>query len=98
MPNSSGTFLSANEDPTGTLAEVEKKIARATMIPRNHGEVLHNICNCILHFVFQLFLGQGIYISWNLHVLLSLLYSFFLSNFFFLLMRTSTLMDKPTDS
>jgi prolyl 4-hydroxylase len=35
---SSGTFLSANEDPTGTLAEVEKKIARATMIPRNHGE------------------------------------------------------------
>lgn len=40
MPNSSGTFLSASEDPTGTLAEVEKKIARATMIPRKHGEVL----------------------------------------------------------
>ncbi|KAF0888393.1 hypothetical protein E2562_014211 [Oryza meyeriana var. granulata] len=35
---SSGTFLSADEDPTGTLAEVEKKIAKATMIPRNHGE------------------------------------------------------------
>ncbi|KAL5209238.1 hypothetical protein ABZP36_004861 [Zizania latifolia] len=35
---SSGTFLSANEDPTGTLAEVEKKIAKATMIPRYHGE------------------------------------------------------------
>nr|CAB3493126.1 unnamed protein product [Digitaria exilis] len=34
----SGTFLSASEDPTGTLAEVEKKIARATMIPRKHGE------------------------------------------------------------
>nr|ACG37571.1 prolyl 4-hydroxylase [Zea mays]AEP37744.1 prolyl 4-hydroxylase 3 [Zea mays] len=35
---SSGTFLSANEDPTETLAEIEKKIARATMLPRNHGE------------------------------------------------------------
>lgn len=51
MPNSSGTFLSANEDPTRTLAEIEKKIARATMIPRNHGEVLHDICNCIPYFV-----------------------------------------------
>ncbi|XP_062212485.1 probable prolyl 4-hydroxylase 9 [Phragmites australis] len=38
---SSGTFLSANEDPSGTLAEVEKKIARATMIPRNHGELFN---------------------------------------------------------
>jgi hypothetical protein len=53
LPNSSGTFLSANEDPTGTLAEVEKKIARATMIPRKHGEVLHNICICMPHVVFQ---------------------------------------------
>jgi len=51
MPYSSGTFLSANEDPTRTLAEIEKKIARATMIPRNHGEVLHSICNCIPYFV-----------------------------------------------
>jgi len=51
MPNSSGTFLSANEDPTRTLAEIEKKIARATMLPRNHGEVLHNICTCIPYFV-----------------------------------------------
>jgi prolyl 4-hydroxylase len=40
MLNSSGTFLGANEDPTGTLVEVEKKVERATMIPRNHGEVL----------------------------------------------------------
>ncbi|GJM96710.1 hypothetical protein PR202_ga13572 [Eleusine coracana subsp. coracana] len=38
---SSGTFLTANEDPSGTLAEVEKKIARATMIPRNHGEAFN---------------------------------------------------------
>ncbi|TVU44888.1 hypothetical protein EJB05_04351 [Eragrostis curvula] len=35
---SSGTFLSAREDPSGTLAEVENKIARATMVPRSHGE------------------------------------------------------------
>ena len=82
MPNSSGTFLSANEDPTGTLAEVEKKIARATMIPRNHGEVLNNICSCLPHFVFQLFLGRRTYISKNLHVPLSFYTSFFLSNFF----------------
>jgi hypothetical protein len=53
MLNSSGTFLSANEDLTGTLAEVEKKIARATMIPRNHGEVLlHQACYCILYWIF----------------------------------------------
>jgi len=77
MPNSSGTFLSANEDPTGTLAEVEKKIARATMIPRNHGEVLNNICSCLPHFVFQLFLGRRTYISKNLHVPLSFYTSFF---------------------
>jgi hypothetical protein len=40
LPNSSGTFLSADEDPTGALAEVEKKIAKATTIPRSNGEVL----------------------------------------------------------
>jgi hypothetical protein len=51
MPNSSGTFLGANEDSTRTLAEIEKKIARATVLPRNHGEVLHNICNYIPYFV-----------------------------------------------
>ncbi|KAM3260449.1 hypothetical protein ACQJBY_051608 [Aegilops geniculata] len=36
---SSGTFLSAEEDPTGALAEIETKIAKATMMPRSHGEV-----------------------------------------------------------
>ncbi|GMP38501.1 hypothetical protein CsSME_00009721 [Camellia sinensis var. sinensis] len=36
---SSGTFISASEDRTGVLAAVEQKIARATMIPRSHGEV-----------------------------------------------------------
>lgn len=35
---SSGTFMGASEDPTGTLKFVEEKIARATMIPRDHGE------------------------------------------------------------
>lgn len=32
-------FVSASEDKTGTLAVIEEKIARATMIPRSHGEV-----------------------------------------------------------
>lgn len=36
---SSGTFMSASEDKTGTLDIIEGKIARATMIPRTHGEV-----------------------------------------------------------
>ncbi|CAH8274418.1 unnamed protein product [Arabidopsis lyrata] len=35
---SSGTFISASEDSTGALDFVERKIARATMIPRSHGE------------------------------------------------------------
>lgn len=38
--NSSGVFLSAEEDKTGILDVIEGKIARATMLPRNHGEVL----------------------------------------------------------
>lgn len=41
---SSGTFISASEDPTGVLGHIERKIARATMIPRDQGEsfnVLH---------------------------------------------------------
>ncbi|KAE7999692.1 hypothetical protein FH972_004097 [Carpinus fangiana] len=37
---SSGVFLSAEEDKTGILNVIEGKIARATMLPRNHGEVL----------------------------------------------------------
>ncbi|KAK2361325.1 2-oxoglutarate (2OG) and Fe(II)-dependent oxygenase superfamily protein [Trifolium repens] len=36
---SSGVFISASEDKTGTLDVIEEKIARATMIPRSHGEV-----------------------------------------------------------
>ncbi|KAF4402007.1 hypothetical protein G4B88_017519 [Cannabis sativa] len=35
---SSGMFISAFEDQTGTLEVIEEKIARATMIPRIHGE------------------------------------------------------------
>ncbi|KAG7622785.1 Prolyl 4-hydroxylase alpha subunit [Arabidopsis suecica] len=35
---SSGTFISASEESTGALDFVERKIARATMIPRSHGE------------------------------------------------------------
>ncbi|KAK8942611.1 hypothetical protein KSP39_PZI009630 [Platanthera zijinensis] len=38
---SSGTFLSASEDSTETLKYIEEKIARATMIPRNHGEAFN---------------------------------------------------------
>ncbi|MFS7973768.1 putative procollagen-proline 4-dioxygenase [Helianthus anomalus] len=35
---SSGMFISASEDKTGTLDLIEKKIERATMIPRIQGE------------------------------------------------------------
>lgn len=38
---STGTFMSASEDTTGTLEEVEQKIARATMFPRSHGEAFN---------------------------------------------------------
>ncbi|CAK8562503.1 unnamed protein product [Lathyrus sativus] len=38
---SSGVFLSASEDKTGTLDVIEEKIARATMIPRSHGEAFN---------------------------------------------------------
>ncbi|KAL7002887.1 procollagen-proline 4-dioxygenase [Sarracenia purpurea var. burkii] len=37
----SGTFLSAAEDRTGILEVIEYKIARATMIPRSHGEAFN---------------------------------------------------------
>lgn len=36
---SSGTFISASEDDSGVLDIIEEKIARATMLPRAHGEV-----------------------------------------------------------
>ncbi|KAG9158793.1 hypothetical protein Leryth_013687 [Lithospermum erythrorhizon] len=35
---SSGMFISASEDKTGILDSIEKKIEKATMIPRIHGE------------------------------------------------------------
>ncbi|XP_020974848.1 probable prolyl 4-hydroxylase 9 isoform X1 [Arachis ipaensis] len=38
---SSGVFISASEDKTGTLEVIEEKIARATMIPRSHGEAFN---------------------------------------------------------
>ncbi|EXB28743.1 Putative prolyl 4-hydroxylase [Morus notabilis] len=34
-------FISASEDKTGTLDVIEEKIARATMIPRTHGEAFN---------------------------------------------------------
>ncbi|XP_047163940.1 probable prolyl 4-hydroxylase 9 isoform X1 [Vigna umbellata] len=36
-----GVFMSASEDETGTLYAVEEKIARATKIPRSHGEAFN---------------------------------------------------------
>lgn len=51
--NSSGVFLSAEEDKTGILDVIEGKIARATMLPRNHGEVLVTV-----------FHHQYLYLSW----------------------------------
>ncbi|CAN0917925.1 Probable prolyl 4-hydroxylase 9 [Linum grandiflorum] len=38
---SSGVFLSASEDDTGVLDVIEEKIARASMIPRAHGEAFN---------------------------------------------------------
>ncbi|KAM7251298.1 hypothetical protein ACFE04_023181 [Oxalis oulophora] len=38
---SSGTFLSASEEETGSLDLVEKKIAKVTMIPVTHGEAFN---------------------------------------------------------
>ncbi|GER42152.1 prolyl 4-hydroxylase alpha subunit [Striga asiatica] len=37
---SSGMFISASEDKRGILEFIEKKIARATMLPRSHGEAI----------------------------------------------------------
>ncbi|KAJ4967013.1 hypothetical protein NE237_018862 [Protea cynaroides] len=42
---SSGTFMSASQDKTGILDIIEQKIARVTMIPKNHGEAFN-----ILHY------------------------------------------------
>ncbi|OAY35558.1 probable prolyl 4-hydroxylase 9 [Manihot esculenta] len=38
---SSGMFISASEDETGVLDAIEEKIARATMLPRAHGEAFN---------------------------------------------------------
>ncbi|KAF3438812.1 hypothetical protein FNV43_RR17087 [Rhamnella rubrinervis] len=38
---SSGVFISASEDKTGILDLIEEKIAKVTMLPRNHGEAFN---------------------------------------------------------
>ncbi|KAI5661179.1 hypothetical protein M9H77_20502 [Catharanthus roseus] len=38
LRTSSGTFIKASDDSTGVLDYIEKKIARATMLPRSNGE------------------------------------------------------------
>lgn len=38
---SSGMFISASEDKAGVLDAIEEKIAKATMIPRSHGEAFN---------------------------------------------------------
>lgn len=38
---SSGMFLSASQDKSGTLDVIEEKISRATMLPRTHGEAFN---------------------------------------------------------
>ncbi|KAE8698579.1 putative prolyl 4-hydroxylase 9 [Hibiscus syriacus] len=52
---SSGTFLSASDDETGTLDLIEKKIAKVTSIPQNHGE-----CLMINHYSANIFLAFNI--------------------------------------
>lgn len=56
--NSSGTFVSGSEDETGTLDFIEKKIAKATMIPLSHGEVF-SCCYDVLFLAWLVF-GAGI--------------------------------------
>ncbi|XP_073057936.1 probable prolyl 4-hydroxylase 9 [Primulina eburnea] len=38
---SSGMFMSSSDDKTGILDQIETKIAKATMIPKNHGEAFN---------------------------------------------------------
>lgn len=62
LGKSSGTFISASEDETGTLDFIEKKIAKATSIPQSHGEV---------HFLFLMKLIKSHVIRWlNLYDLI----------------------------
>ena len=58
--NSSGSFVSGSEDETGTLDFIEKKIAKATMIPQSHGEVFP-CCYNVLSVFFWLLFGAGIH-------------------------------------
>lgn len=41
LRTSSGTFIRASDDKTGTLDTIEKKIAQVTMIPRHNGETFN---------------------------------------------------------
>lgn len=51
--------MSASEDLTGTLSYVEKKIARATMIPRENGEVWNSMMEFVYYIVeCQTFFGN----------------------------------------
>lgn len=47
-------FIDAFEDETGTLDQIEVKIARVTMIPRFHGEVivLKDIIFCFPIYIY----------------------------------------------
>ncbi|KAI0525087.1 hypothetical protein KFK09_004477 [Dendrobium nobile] len=39
--DSTGAFISKSDDSSGTLNELEEKIARVTMIPKSQGEVVY---------------------------------------------------------
>lgn len=56
--HSSGAFLSASEDRTRTLEFVEEKIARATMIPRSHGEAGFPLLVILSCYTMPLILSQ----------------------------------------
>ncbi|KAG6406642.1 hypothetical protein SASPL_134248 [Salvia splendens] len=60
---SSGAFLSASEDSTGTLEFVEEKIARATILPRSHGEAGYLAFNVLRYEVDQRYVSH--YDSFN---------------------------------
>ncbi|RVW57457.1 putative prolyl 4-hydroxylase 9 [Vitis vinifera] len=57
---SSGVFISASEDKTGTLDLIEQKIARVIMIPRTHGEIKPKE-NCLNWLVMKRFLTDVVY-------------------------------------
>lgn len=58
FPISSGMFMSASEDNTGILDQIDTKIAKATMIPKTHGEVVwfekrHFFCSPYLVYLYN---------------------------------------------